>query len=76
VDLKVNKNTMEDWFNFCQYICRKALQSQDIHKIGDTKKIVKINKSKFNKKSITKKYDTKDNGFLVEWNKVIWTTCS
>jgi hypothetical protein len=31
------------------YICTKALESQDVQNIGDAGKIVKIDKSKFEK---------------------------
>jgi hypothetical protein len=41
---------MVDWFNFCRDVYSKALQSQDVHKIGGIGKIVEIDESKFRKR--------------------------
>jgi hypothetical protein len=41
---------MVDWFNFCRDVCSKALQSQDVQKIGGIGKIVEIDESKFEKR--------------------------
>ena len=47
-DLKINKNTIVDWFNFCRDICAYKT-CENIKQIGGPGKIVEIDESKFKK---------------------------
>ena len=66
VDSQVTKNTTVDWYNFCRDICCKALQNQDVHKIGGVAKIVEINESKLTNKYIIEVYNMEANRCLME----------
>ncbi|GFW45406.1 DDE_Tnp_IS1595 domain-containing protein [Trichonephila clavipes] len=47
-ELKLNKNTVIDWFMFCREVCMNAVVNESV-KIGGVNVIVEIDESKFGK---------------------------
>ncbi|KAF8788525.1 hypothetical protein HNY73_006557 [Argiope bruennichi] len=47
-ELKLNKNTVADWFMFCREVCMNAIANDSV-KIGGVNVIVEIDESKFGK---------------------------
>ena len=75
VDTCISANSLVDWYNFCRDICVKSIQSQDVQKIGDVERLLRLVNPNLANANTIGEHGGKATGCLVALNEGMLSIC-